>query len=114
MVLDGRIEKRNPLAIPLYLVSASGPVAAELVLTENVSTHGVCAVTKRRWQPGEIQRISSLSGKFHLPARVVYCHPRADNSYCVGLEFGACSANWWDRAAGAGLTASGGRGSAKT
>ncbi len=60
MHLDGRIEKRVPMAVPLYLVSLTDPRAAERVLTENVSSHGARVITKQRWQPGEQQRITPL------------------------------------------------------
>lgn len=97
MRLDGRIEKRVPMAVSVYLISLAEPRAAERVLTENVSAHGARVITKRRWQPGEQQRITPLSGDFHLSAWVVYCQQLPHESFCVGLEFRECSVNWGDR-----------------
>ena len=96
MSLDGRIEKRAPMAVSVYLTSLTPPRAVERVLTENVSSHGARVITKRRWQPGEPHRIISLSGESHLSARVVYCQPLPHEGFCVGLEFRECSVNWRD------------------
>jgi hypothetical protein len=94
MSLDGRLEKRIPMGIPLYLVSLKKPRTAERVLTENVSAHGARVVTKRPWQPGEDHWLSPLSGKFQLSAQVIYCQPLANGDFCVGLDFRGCPVNW--------------------
>lgn len=94
MPLEGRIEKRIPMGIPLYLVSLKKPRTAERVLTENVSAHGARVVTKRRWQPGEDQWITPLSGQFQFPVQVIYCQPLANGDFCVGLDFRGCPVNW--------------------
>ena len=96
MHLDGRIEKRIPMAVPVYLASLQEPRVSERVLTENVSPHGARVVTKRLWRPGEQQWISPLSGQFQLAAQVVYCHPIPHQGFCVGLDFRARSINWQD------------------
>jgi PilZ domain len=96
MSLDGRIEKRIPMGIPVYLVGLKKPRTAERVLTENVSPHGARVVTKRRSQPGEDQWITPLSGQFQLPAQVIYCQPLANGDYCVGLDFRGRPVNWED------------------
>jgi hypothetical protein len=96
MSLDGRIEKRIPMGIPVYLGSLGKPRTAERVLTENVSPHGARVVTKRRRQPGEDQWITPLSGQFELPAQVIYCQPLANGDFCVGLDFRGCPVNWED------------------
>ena len=101
MRLDGRIEKRIPMAVLVYLVSLEEPRVAERVLTENVSSHGARVVTKRLWRPGEQQWISPLSGQFQLAAQVVYCHPLPNREYCVGLDFRGHSINWQDEMIGA-------------
>jgi hypothetical protein len=94
MRLDGRIEKRIPKGIAVYLVSLKKPRTAERVLTENVSPHGARVVTKRHWQPGEDQWITPLSGQFQLPAQVIYCQPLANGDFCVGLDFRGRPVNW--------------------
>ncbi len=56
MHLDGRIEKRVPMAVSVCLISSTDPRTVERVLTENVSSRGARVITKQRWQPGEQQR----------------------------------------------------------
>jgi hypothetical protein len=89
-----RAEERIPMAIPVYLVSLKEPGTAEQVLTENVSSHGASVVTKQSWQPHEQQWTTTLVNKFLCPARVVYCLPRPNNSFCVGLEFREFPPSW--------------------
>lgn len=48
MTLDGRIEKRVPMALPVDLVIADKMLLAERVVTVNVSPHGARVLTKRR------------------------------------------------------------------
>jgi hypothetical protein len=104
MRLDGRIEKRIPMAIPVYLLSLKKPYAAERVLTENVSSHGARVVTKRRSQPGEDQWITPLSGQFQLLAQVIYCRPLVNGDFCVGLDFRGHPVNWEAELIGAAWT----------
>jgi PilZ domain-containing protein len=96
MSLDGRIEKRIPMEIPVYLASLKTPRTTERVLTENVSPHGARVVTKRRRQRGEDQLIVPLSGQSQLPAQVIYCEALANGGFCVGLDFRGCPVNWED------------------
>lgn len=95
--LDGRIEVRQPLTMPVHLVGGN---AADLVLTENVSAHGARVVAKQPWQLGEHSWINSISGEFHLPARVVYCQPHRNNGYCIGLRIQDSYASWWEKSSG--------------
>jgi hypothetical protein len=95
MAFDGRLEKRIPIAVSVYLASAREPRSGEKTLTENVSLHGARVVTKGPWQPGEQSLITSLTGEFAgRPATVVYSQPLADGRFCVGLEFPGCAVNW--------------------
>jgi hypothetical protein len=96
VLLDGRIEKRIPMGIPVYLVSLKKQGTVERVLTENVSPHGARVVTKLRWRPGEDQWITALSGQIQLPAQVIYCQPLANGDFCVGLDFRGHPVNWED------------------
>lgn len=97
MSLDGRMETRLQLAVPIYLLDAKrGAQPPELALTENVSSSGVRVVTKWRREPGERERVTLLSGDAPLTAEVVYCHPVPQNSYCVGLKLQQRRAGWWN------------------
>jgi hypothetical protein len=73
MPLDGRTEKRAPMAMAMNLVSAQDQLVTERVLTENVSSPGARGLTKRYRQPGEPARLIPLKGESGFPARVVYC-----------------------------------------
>ncbi len=96
MTLDGRMETRLPIVMPIYLIdgrrSAQPP---ELALTENVSANGVRVVSKWKRKPGEQQRFTLLSGEDALAAQVVYCHQTPSNSYCIGLRLRQPCAGWW-------------------
>src|SRR5207245_4752843 len=100
MLFDGRIEKRVPMTVKVYLVRTKEPHTSEKALTENVSPHGARVVTKQIWQPGEEPLITPLASDFPQQARVVYCHPRANGGFCVGVEFERCSVKWGDSTVG--------------
>ncbi len=96
MPLDGRIEKRVPLAVPVYLLTAEELLFAERAITVNVSPHGARVVTKRHWRAEEQPWLSSLSNEFRLQAIVVYCQTLSDRDFCVGLKFRAHFIDWGD------------------
>jgi hypothetical protein len=87
MRLDGRIERRVPRAVPVYFAGVKELQPGERALTENVSPHGARLVTKRGRRLNEETIIGPLIGEIKLPARVVYCLPRLDGRFYVGLEF---------------------------
>jgi hypothetical protein len=93
-LLDGRIEKRVPMAVAAYLVSFEEQPVAEKVLTENVSPHGARVVVKRHWPAGQQLRMAPLSDKSEWPAKVVYCQGLSSGLFCLGLEFGVGSIKW--------------------
>src|SRR6266403_515171 len=88
-----RIQKRTPASVALQITSAQQPFITELAFTENVSLHGVRAVTERAWKPGERVIVQSFDGSIRSRARVIYCHPLAESRYAVGVELhsAACS-----------------------
>jgi hypothetical protein len=96
MPLDGRIEKRAPMAVPVYLVAAEGLLIAERAITVNLSPHGARVITKRRWQAEEQPWLASLFNEFRLQARVVYCQPLTDGHFCVVLRFKSRLINFGD------------------
>lgn len=96
MMLDGRMETRLPIIMPIYLLDARRIAQPpELALTENVSSNGVRLVTKWRRKPGEHERFTLLSGEDAFTARIVYCHQTPQNAYCVGLRLREPSTGWW-------------------
>jgi len=94
--LDGRIEKRVQMRLPVDLVIVEGTLVTERVTTVNLSPHGACVLTKRRWQPEERPWLSSLTSYFRLQGSVVYCQPLANGDFCVGLKFLASLKDWAD------------------
>jgi PilZ domain len=95
MQSDRRTEPRIAVAVPAYLVSGTGDRAAERVVTENVSSGGARIVCRQRLHFGERPAISSISLGFQLSARVVYCQPRSDRTFDVGLQFERREESWW-------------------
>ena len=100
MHFDGRIEKRNPMAVPVYIEPLAERRAAERTVAADVSGHGAQVVTRHPLHPGEQILVVPLNGEFELSARVVYCRALANGSFCVGLQFGGRPVDWgkWPRA----------------
>jgi len=95
-LFDGRIEKRLPTAVPVYLGSLEDPRSPERTLTENVSPHGARVLSKRSWRPGEESLITPLTGEFPQIGRVIYCLPRTGDRFCLGMEFPDRAVKWGD------------------
>jgi len=98
--LDGRIEKRLPTSVPVYLASLEEPRSRERTLTENVSPHGVRVISQRLWQSGEESLITPLTGEFPQVGRVIYCLPKARDRFCVGVEFSDRTVKWGEHSSG--------------
>ncbi len=98
--LDGRIEKRVPMAVNVYLARTKQPHASEKALTENVGSHGARVRTKQFCQPGDELLITPLRSDFPQIGRVVYCQPGANGSFCVGVKFEGRSIKWADSSSG--------------
>jgi hypothetical protein len=94
MRLDGRIEKRVTMAIPVCLVIAEKLVFADQAMTVNVSSRGARIITRRRWQLEEQPGLASSSGELRTEAKVVYCEPVTDGLFCVGLQFLSAVMDW--------------------
>jgi PilZ domain len=94
VLFDGRIEKRTATVVPVRLLTTKEPRVSEKAFTRNVSPHGARVVTNRLWQLGEEPLVTPLTGEFPQPARVVYCQPRANGGFYLGLQFTARSVRW--------------------
>jgi hypothetical protein len=94
MRLDGRNEKRVPMALPVCLVVAEQLLVADQAVTVNVSPHGARVLTRRRWQPEEQPRLASNSGELRTQAKIVYCEPLTDGHFYVGLQFLSAIPDW--------------------
>jgi hypothetical protein len=95
-LLNGRIEKRVPMAVPVDLVIAEEMLVAERVVTVNVSPHGARVMTKRRWRAEEQPWLASLTSYFRVQGIVVYCQPMTNGDFCVGLRFRTTFIDWED------------------
>jgi hypothetical protein len=95
-LFDGRIEKRLPASVPVYLASTEEPRARERTLAENVSPHGARLISKRSWRPGEESLITPLTEEFPKVGRVIYCVPKPGDRFYVGVEFGDRTVRWDD------------------
>ena len=80
-----RFETRTPARFTLDLCSLDGPSNHEVALTKNVSHHGVCALTKKRWVPQNNVQVTFYED-MRASARVVYCK-RLGSAFIVGLQF---------------------------
>jgi PilZ domain len=96
MHFDGRIEKRDPTEVPMYIESLNERRVAEKTLAADISAHGAQVATQWRWQAGEQVLVVPLKGEAQLPAQVVYCRALANGTFCVGLHFRGRAINWDD------------------
>jgi hypothetical protein len=94
MGLEGRIEKRVGMEIPVRLLGSERIGVVEKVVTVNVSPHGARVITKRRWRTDDHVGIASLAGDWRVSARVVYCYSQGGDNFSVGLEFRRSFFDW--------------------
>jgi hypothetical protein len=94
--LNGRMEKRLPVAVVVHLAHVQDHLvnAAELTYTENVSAHGACVISKRAWQPGEAAEVASFKEQVALRGKVVHCRKYSHDQYVVGLTFQGREVTW--------------------
>jgi len=94
--LNGRMEKRLPIAVVVHLTDVQDhPVnAAELTYTENVSAHGTCVISKRAWQAGEAVQVTSFEEQVALRGKVVHCRKSSNDRYVVGITFQRSEVTW--------------------
>ena len=100
MVLDrklgGRMEKRLPIVVVVYLSHIQDQFGnePELTYTDNISAHGACVISSRTWQLGEMVEVASWKDQIALRGKVVHCKKRNDDRYAVGLAFQEQDTAW--------------------
>jgi hypothetical protein len=57
----------------------------ETTFTENISSRGLRAITKRMWRSGTRLQIRFVGEDVHGQASVVYCQPLGNKRFAVGL-----------------------------
>lgn len=94
--LEGRMEKRLPIAIVVHLARLQDqPVdGAELTYTDNVSVHGACVLSNRPWQTGELVQVTSFKEQTPIRGKVAYCQKRGEKRYGIGLNFNGSRVTW--------------------
>lgn len=95
MSLEGRKEPRIALTTPVYFIRTGDALLPDLAVTDNVSSYGARVVTNRPCHVGEDHRISPFPGEYHLKATVIYCTPRPNNQYWIGLKLQFAFTDWW-------------------
>ena len=94
--LNGRMDKRLPIAIVVQLASIQDDRedASDLTYTENVSAHGVCLVSRRPWHRGELAQVTSFKEQIGLRGKVIHCRKFGAERYYVGLTFQGQEVTW--------------------
>lgn len=94
--LLGRMEKRLPIAIVVLLSRLKEqPVDdTELTYTDNISLHGVRVISHKRWEVGELARVTSLKEETAIRGKVTYCAKLDDERYCIGLSLQNGGITW--------------------
>ena len=85
--VEGRMEKRVRVSIPLELAGMHDAASAESAKTENICSFGARVITKRPRKPSEELFVTSSVGRLKMKARVVYCETLRNGAFAVGLQF---------------------------
>lgn len=88
-----RSEHRSAREVVVTLFSVE-PAAYEVTTTRNVSKHGACVLTQKRWPRNEFINVRSHQCSFFGIARTVRCRCWKGDSYLMGLEFIFSSGDW--------------------
>ena len=94
--LEGRLEKRLPIAVVVCLTGAnhSNGAGQEETYTDNVSLHGVRLISRHPWHPGEVAQVTPVKYGILARGKVVYCKQLANDRYFVGLNFPQQTVRW--------------------
>jgi hypothetical protein len=86
--LNGRMERRLPIIVPVRLSRVGDlPASEEVTYTDNVSVHGVRVISSYSWRPGEPAQIVPLQKEPSMQGEVVYCQSLGNKDFCVGFRF---------------------------
>jgi hypothetical protein len=94
-VQSGRVEKRLPINVPVWLTSFNRPGPFERAVTENVSPAGARIIIGTRWPPGETTVVLCSAGCV-ANAQVVYSQPLSHdvNQFAIGLRLQGVPRGW--------------------
>ena len=94
--LEGRMEKRLPIAIVVRLSRMHHLPATEeeKTYTDNVSPHGARVFSRSIWQTGEKVQVTTLKEGSSMCGEVMYCQRLDDDRLCIGLKFQDRPVTW--------------------
>jgi PilZ domain-containing protein len=94
--LNGRAEKRLPIAVVVYLGQVQDRIVkeSELTCTDNISVNGARVISRRPWQTGELVQLTPLKEETSVRGKVVHCQKLEDDRYLIGLNIQGLSAKW--------------------
>jgi len=93
---DGRLARRLPVGIRVYLGSLENYGPIETSRTENVGPQGARLVTQRPWHAREAVLILVSHTNLRIRGEVIYCVPREDGKFEVGVGWKSPPVNWTD------------------
>lgn len=94
--LNGRTNKRLPLAVVVYLGHVQGQTVtkSELTCTDNISVNGARVISRHPWQIGELVQLTPLKDEASIRGKVVHCQKLADDRYLIGVDLHGLGAAW--------------------
>src|SRR2546430_7774579 len=85
-LFHGRIEKRLPASVPVYLTSLKEPRSGEQTTTENISPHGARTISKRLWRAGGTALVVPFTGEVTQVGRGVFFEQKKEGRLCRSEE----------------------------
>ena len=82
--LRARLEQRWPIKVGVMLSLRNKRSFQEKTFTENVSSRGLRAITKRRWQPGAELLVTFAGEGIERQANVAYCQRLTKKRFALG------------------------------
>jgi hypothetical protein len=94
-VQSGRVEKRLPMAVPIWLTSLKNPGPFEKAVTENVSSVGARIIVGGRKEPSEDVVLLCSPGCI-AQGEIVYTQalPGEDNYFALGVRLQGNPKGW--------------------
>jgi len=81
-----RLEQRWPIKVGVKLSLPNKRSYQEKTFTENVSSRGLRAITKRMWLPGAELLVTFAGEGMQRHANVAYCRRLAKKRFALGLR----------------------------
>lgn len=92
---SGRIEKRLPIAVPIWLTSSKNPGPFEKAVTENVSSIGARIIVGGSRHPGEVVVLLCATGCIAQGQVVYACAVRGEKQcFALGIRLSSHPSGW--------------------